>query len=134
MCFRDIKRVIDDTILYSKDIGSSFDKVAKYLTLVGRNGIILNLEKFHFAEDEVVWAGIRVTMNKCQPLDSYVETICSFPVPVNVTDMRSFMALGNQVAPYYAVQPYLHPFRDLLKKGSIWYWDNNITILFTAAK
>ena len=58
MCFRDIKRVIDDTILYSKDIGSSFNKVAKYLTLVGRNGIILNLEKFHFAEDEVDWAGI----------------------------------------------------------------------------
>ena len=134
MGFKDIKRVIDDTLLYSKDIGSSFDKVSEYLTLVGRNGIILNPEKFHFAEDEVDWAGIRVTMDKCRPLDNHVEAIRNFPVPINVTDMRSFMALVNQVAPFYAVQPHLQPFRELLKKGSTWYWDNNLTNLFTAAK
>ena len=58
MDVKDIKRVIDDTILYSTDIGSSFNKVSEYLTLVGRNGIVLNPEKFHFAEDEVDWAGI----------------------------------------------------------------------------
>ena len=44
------------------------------------------------------------------------------------------MALVNQVAPFYAVQPHLQPFRELLKKGSTWYWDNNLTNLFTAAK
>ena len=78
----------------------------------------MNPEKFHFAEDEVDWAGIRITKDKCRPLDSHVEAIRNFPVPVNVTDMRSFMALVNQVAPYYAVQPHLQPFRDLLKKGT----------------
>ena len=50
---------------FNTDIGSSFNKVSEYLTLVGRNGIVLNSEKFHFAEDEVDWAGIRVTMDKC---------------------------------------------------------------------
>ena len=53
MGFKDIKRLIDDTLLYSKYIGSSFEKVAEYLTLVGRNGMVLNPEKFHFEEDEV---------------------------------------------------------------------------------
>ena len=48
MGFKDIKRVIDDTLLYSKDIRSSFEKVAEYLTLVGRNGIVLNPEKISF--------------------------------------------------------------------------------------
>ena len=109
MGFKDIKRVIDDTLLYSKDIRSSFEKVAEYLTLVGRNGIVLNPEKFHFAEDEVDWAGIRVTMDKCRLLESHVEAIHNF----SVTDMRSFMALVNQVAPYNAVQSHLQPFRDL---------------------
>ena len=76
------------------------------------------------------WAGIRVTMDKCRLLESHVEAIHNFPV----TDMRSFMALVNQVAPYNAVQSHLQPFRDLLKKGSIWYWDKNLTNLLTAAK
>ena len=134
MGFKDIKRVIDDTLLHSKDIESSFHHVAKYLTLVGKNGIILNPDKFNFAEDEVDWAGIRVTKDKCKPLDTHVEAIRNFPIPVNITDMRSFMALVNQVAPYYAVQPHLLPFRELLKKGSIWYWDNNLTNIFEKTK
>ena len=53
---------------------------------------------------------------------------------MNVTDMRSFMALVNQVAPFYAIKPHLQPFRELLKKGSTWYWDNNLTNLFTEMK
>ena len=130
MGFKDMKRVIDDTLLHSKDIGSSFHHVAKYLTLVGKNGIILNPDKFNFAEDEVDWAGIRVTNDKCKPLDAHVDAIRNFPVPINITDMRSFMALVNQVSPYYAVQPHLQPFRELLKKGSIWYWDTNLSKLF----
>ena len=100
MGFKDIKRVIDDILLHSKDIGSSFHHVAKYLTLVGKNGIILNPDKFNFAEDEVDWAGIRVTNDKCKPLDAHVDAIRNFPVPINITDMRSFMALVNQVSPY----------------------------------
>ena len=112
MGFKDIIRVIDDTFLHSKDIESSFHHVAKYLTLVG----------------------IRVTKDKCKPLDAHVDAIRNFPTPVNITDMRSFMALVNQVAPYYAVQPHLLPFRELLKKGSIWYWDNNLTNIFEMTK
>ena len=48
MGFKNIKRVIDDTLLWAKDIEEAFKHLAEYLTLVGRNGIILNSEKFHF--------------------------------------------------------------------------------------
>jgi hypothetical protein len=41
--------VVDDSLLYDKDPKCAFENVAKYLTLVGRNGIILNPEKFQFA-------------------------------------------------------------------------------------
>ena len=47
------RQVIDDTLLYQPDVGSSFNHTAKYLTLCGKNGIILNLAKFKFAEEEV---------------------------------------------------------------------------------
>ena len=53
MGVKDIKWVIDDTLMYAKDLEMAFRQVAAYLTLVGRNGIILKGEKFHFGEDMV---------------------------------------------------------------------------------
>ena len=55
------RQVIDDTLLYQPDVGSSFNHTAKYLTLCGKNGIILNPAKFKFAEEEVEWAGVKLT-------------------------------------------------------------------------
>ena len=40
-----MKRVIDDTLLYATDLEGAFKQVAEYLTLVGKNGIILNSDK-----------------------------------------------------------------------------------------
>ena len=57
MGFRNIKKVIDDTLLNAKNLEEAFRQVAEYLTLVGRNWIILNSEKFQFGEDNVDWQG-----------------------------------------------------------------------------
>ena len=64
------RQVIDDTLLYQPDVGSSFDHTAEYLTLCGKNGIILNPAKFKFAQDEVEWAGVKLTKDGAAPLDA----------------------------------------------------------------
>ena len=134
MGFGDVKRVVDDSLLFKQDLETSFQHTAKYLTLTGKNGIIQNPAKFRFAEDEVEWAGIKLTRDGAAPMDSHVQAIRDFPAPLNVTDMRSFWALVNQVAPYYAVQPHLLPFRELMKKNSKWYWDEPLQLLFEQTK
>ena len=68
--FRNIKRLIDNMLLYAKNLEEAFRQVAEYLTLVGKNGIILNSEKFQFGEDTVDWAGVRLTKAKAQPFPS----------------------------------------------------------------
>ena len=45
---------------YTLRPGGVFKQVAKYLKLVGRNGIILNSDKFFFGEDTVDRAGTRL--------------------------------------------------------------------------
>ena len=80
------------------------------MRLVGQNGIILNPDKFEFMEDGVSWAGVRISKEKVVPLPDHVSAIRQFPTPTNITDLRRYFALVNQVAPYYAVQPVLHPF------------------------
>ena len=87
-----------------------------------------------FAQEEVNWAGIRIGMRSVEPLEEHVAAIRSFPQPVNITDIRSFIALVEQVAPYYAVKPHLAPFKELLKKNSKFYWDLELQKLFEEAK
>ena len=72
---QNVRRVIDDTLLYGKDLEEAYKQVASYLTLVGNNGIILNSDKFSFGEDVVDWAGIRLTKDKVEPLPDHVRAI-----------------------------------------------------------
>ena len=54
---------------------------------------------------------------------------------LKATDLGSFSALVNQqVAHYFATQPKLLPFRDFLKKGASWYWDDKLQAQFDEAK
>jgi hypothetical protein len=123
MGVKDVKRVINDTLLYATNPEGSFRQVVEYLTLVGNNGIELNSNKFSFGEDTVDWAGTK-----------HVKAIREFPTPINLTDMCSYCALVNQVPPYYCVQTHLQPFRELLKKKAPWYWDGLLQRLFEESR
>ena len=134
MGVKNSKRVIDDTLLHARDLEEAYWQVAEYLTLVGRNRIILNSDKFCFAEDTVDWAGISKAKDKVQPLPEHIKVIREFPTPVNITDMRSYWALVNQVSPFYCLRPHLEPFRELLKKNTPWYWDRVLQRLFEESR
>ena len=56
--------------------------------------------------------------------------IRDFPTPGNRTDLRSFMALAQQVSYATAVAPKLHPFRELLKETVPWDWSESINKVF----
>ena len=88
------------------------------------------IRTFVFCERSVDWAGFRIGPDGVSPLPSHTDAIRSFPAPRNVTDLRSFMALVNQVSMFHATQPRLLPFRDLLKKDTTWFWDDVLDSLF----
>ena len=80
------------------------------------------------------WTGIRITKNGVSPLPQHVEAIRNFPVPENITDIRSYWALMNQVSHYYTTQPHLAPFRELMKKNTKRYWDDVLQQLFDQSR
>jgi hypothetical protein len=55
-------------------------------------------------------------------------------MPINLTDMRSYWELVNQVSSYYYVKPHLQAFRELLKKKIPWYWDGVLQRLFEESR
>jgi hypothetical protein len=134
MGFQNVKRVVDDSLVFADNIPDAFAKTAQYLSLIGKNGILQNPDKFVFCRQTIDWAGIRIGPDSVMPLSSHTEAILGFPSPTNVTDIRSFFALVNQVSHYYATQSRLLPFRELLKKGTTWYWDDHLEELFQETK
>ena len=124
------RKVTDDLLLYNANLETAFAHTAETLSLLGQHGILQNAAKFEFAKETLEWAGVKLTPGGAEPLPAHVKSIQNYPVPESVTDMRSFFALVEQVAPYYAVKPHLAPFRELLKKGNEWYWDSVLQRLF----
>ena len=91
-------RCMDDSLLYSNTLEGAFHQNAKYLTLMGENGILQNPGKFEFGKKDIEWAGFLITSHSVKPLPKHTTAIRSFPTPRGITDMRSLMTLFQQVA------------------------------------
>ena len=92
-----ISKCVDDTILWDVDVESAFWHTVGYLNLCNSNGVVFNVEKFHFAEDVVDFAGFTITKDSIKPTAKMLAVIHDFPTPTNLTGIRSFFGLINQV-------------------------------------
>ena len=102
-----------------------------FITLCSKNGMVLNPEKFKFGVSETDFAGFRVSHGEVKPMESHVEAIKNFPEPKNMTDMRSFMAMCEQVSYAARIKDDLLPFWDLLKNnGKNFFWDAQSLSIF----
>ena len=130
-------KCVDDCLLWSKNVESSFFQACEFLTHCSRNGIVFNSSKFQFCQDEVDFAGFTIKKDSVKPAPKILESISTFPVPKTISDIRGWFGLINQVAPFFASRPIMQPFRELLKpaaKGKQIYWDENLTNLFEESK
>ena len=68
---------------------------------------------------EVNWSGFVIGSDSVRPMPHLTNAIRDFPMPVNRTDLISFMVLAQQVSYSTAVAPLLLPFRTLLYKVTL---------------
>ena len=131
---KDKTKLIDDTLMWADSIEKSFFQVCEFLTLCGENGITLNPRKFQFAQDSVEFAAFKITPTNVQPSDKYLDAILNFPTPKDITGMRSWWGLVNQSAYAFSMTETMAPFRDALKPGRKFQWDENLQQLFDKSK
>lgn len=127
-------KCIDDACLWSESIEEAFHHAVQWLDLCGKNGITLNPTKFVFCRTTVEFAGFKITPTTVQPCARQLEAILKFPKPQNITDIRSWFGLVNQVAYAFAVAPCMLPFRTLLKPGTTFQWSNELDSAFEKSK
>ena len=119
-------KCIDDTLLWSHSIVECFFQAVHWLDICGKNGITLNQDKFVFAEETVEFAGFEITTDSVHPCKKYLQAITDFPTPKNISDIRSWFGLVNQVSYAFSMAPTMLPFRQLLKPAKSFSWDDSL--------
>ena len=124
------KGCVDDTILYEQTVEENFRKTCEFLTLVGSHGIILNKEKFQFCQKEVNYVGFRITENGVEPGKEMLEAIQDFPRPRDISGVRSFFGLIEQVSFAFSKTDVMAPFRHLLSPKNQFLWSQELQDAF----
>ena len=119
-------KCIDDALLWSTDITGAFHQAAEWLQICATDGITLNPRKFHYAEDEVEFAGFTITPTEVRPANKFTAAVRDFPTPKSITDVRAWFGLVNQVSYAFSMTTAMSPFRHLLKPSTPFQWTDKL--------
>ena len=109
-------KCVDDTVQWDTDIEEHWWRVIEFLERCGKNGVVLNYEKFQFCQHEIEFAGFKITDTDVKPLDKYLKSIAEYPTPTKTTDIRAWFGLVNQVSHYAQLTGMMEPFRPFRSK------------------
>ena len=125
---------VDDSILWDQDIESNFFRICNFIERCARAGCIFNPTKFQFGQEEVEFLGFRITQSGIKPTDKFIKKIMDFPTPANLTDVRSWFGLINQVSYTFAIAEHMAPFRSLLSSKVPFSWSQELDEAFHKSK
>ena len=128
------ERLMDDTLHYDEDLEEHWWRTEQFLTTCASSGVVLNPDKFQFAQREVDFAGCRITEERIDPLPKFFNAIKDFPTPTNATDIKSWFGLVNQVATYAQLRDLMEPFRPFLSPKTRFQWTAELDAAFSSAK
>ena len=107
---QNLTRCVDDALLWENTIEENFMKTCQYLSLCAQNGITFNMKKFQFCQQEVEFMGFMLSNFGVRPTEEMLSSIKDFPRPRDVTGIRSFFGLVEQVAWAFSKTEEMAPF------------------------
>ena len=116
-----VRKIVDDVIAYDSTYTDHVRHVRSILQRCVEKGISLKREKFVFAQKEATFCGYVVSGNGYCIHPDTAQAIKQFPTPTNLTDLRSFFGLANQLSNFTdKVAKIIEPLRPLLKPRNEW--------------
>lgn len=111
-----------------------FHDTTKFLTHTSSHGIVQNREKFVWGCQELEYLGFWLMKDGFRPSDSTLKSITHFPRPTDITGIRSWFGLVEQVSFAFSKSQIMEPFRPLLKKNSVFLWTQDLQNSFESAR
>ncbi|GBG89206.1 hypothetical protein CBR_g48914 [Chara braunii] len=126
---------LDDILIFSKTMEEHLKHLEKVLQVLKEAQLHLNLEKYEFGRDGVIYFGHRLSANGLEPETTKVEVIRNWPQPANVHELRSFLGLASyyqNFVPKFSV--IAHPLSRLTSKNVAYAWCEKCETAFQALK
>ena len=109
-------------------------RAIELLAVLGNAGVIINPTKFQFCEKTIDFAGFRISDSEIEPLPKYLDAIRHFPTPKNISDIRSWFGLVNQVSNYGQLRDIMKPCKQFLSPRHPFTWNSNPEAKFIESK
>ena len=128
-------KVVDDVLLYDEDFLQHLQRINVILARCRANGITLNADKFVLAAPAVKFCGFILSANGIEADPEKVRAIADFPTPANITDLRSFMGLVNQLTEFTPdISAAAQPLRPLMSPRRAFVWTADHDAAFSQVK
>ena len=130
-----VNKIVDDIIVEDSTLDEHVGRVETVLERCRQHGITLNPKKFVFAQKQVKFAGYIISQDGIEADPAKVNGIAEFPQPKNITDLRSFLGLCQQLGSFSdKLSTAAIPLRALLKKKNAFVWTEEHTRAFEEVK
>ena len=127
--------MVDDICIHSPDRKTHHERLHKVLQRLIENHVTLNFEKCLFEVDSLSFLGYVIDSEGIRPDPKKVEAIANFKPPVNVSEVRQFLGLYNQVSKFIPkVSHETTPIRTLLQKDRDFIWGHEQQSCFEKLK
>ena len=117
---------VDDTIIWAETIEESFHRTCEYLTLCGNAGIILNKKKLNFGKKKLEYLGFEMTEEGVEPGPVLLQSILDFERPRDISGVRSWFGLVEQVSWAFSKTEVMAPMRHLLSPKTEFLWTQEL--------
>ena len=118
--------LMDDVLIYGKTEAEHEHRLEKVLHRLKAAKVTLNVEKCQFAKSSIRLLGQIVSENGIQPDPAKVRAITEMPSPQNVSDVRRFMGMANQLSKFCPqLADTAKPIHDLLSNKNAWVWEES---------
>ena len=99
--YEQMDRFVDGRILWDNTLEENFDCVCRYHKHCARKGITINGDKFCFGRKEVEYLRFLLTEDSMKPWQDMLRSIAEFPEPKDLTGVRSWHGLLDQVGSFH---------------------------------
>ena len=127
--------LMDDILVFAKDEVEHDRRLKEVLQRIQTAGVTLNPEKCEFRKRQLKFLGHIIDENGISPDPDKISAIVEMKPPTNVSELRRFMGMINQLGKFsHNLAELTQPLRQLLSKSSTWVWGPDQDKAFSQVK
>ena len=118
-----IRTIVDDVLVYAPTLSALKKRVHDFLDRCSMHGVTLRRSKSQIAVREADFGEFHLSETGIQCSFDLLKSIRDFPRPKNLTDLRSWFGLVNQLGNFsQEITQIMEPFHPLLQNNSCYLW------------